>query len=218
MIGALNNTDLLQAYSLEPNEIIHSASRYAEWALNPDFNVPVRLGILDNLVFSNITALSGFTGDEGSLSTGEITARVPAIAVDVECNTAPVALYGSYQNCSASNQSYIMFDFACNTDICNSTINGTSPMLPWLSKGSRSEQCSWENSASRFVGSTYVDTDLGYQVLLVDWGDAIGYVANKTHMPFSLGHRYDLSTNSLPANIQKVLLEPGMLNVSLPER
>lgn len=239
LIGALkyvdHELDSDPKWGLGPNAISQSASQYAEWALDPHFNIPTRSGILENLVFSNITALSGFVGDEESISGGEITVRVPAIAVDVECNTAAVALYGNYRNCSESGQPWIKFNFACSTEDCDSTINGTSPTLSTLSIESKSEHCSWKIAQSRFAGKTYVDSDFGYQVLLTDWGDAVGHVANKTEIPISFQNgpfpnppidaaiwpeafNYTLAYNTTePVNVEYVLLEPVMFNISLPE-
>ncbi|KAK8189707.1 hypothetical protein BKA81DRAFT_382402 [Phyllosticta paracitricarpa] len=159
---------------------IQTASQFTEWTMYPDFNIPVQAGILDNLVFSNLTSIGDVDAELSSAS--EVTVNVPAIAVDVTCKFADLGISAYRYNCSDGSP-YFLFYGHCNTAACNATMNVTedneSSNLFSFSSGFQS-QSYCDSRARRYQGLTFLRYDLGYQVLLGDLGPAQGYIANVT--------------------------------------
>ncbi|GME23405.1 uncharacterized protein LTHEOB_3958 [Neofusicoccum parvum] len=157
---------------------IQTASQFTEWAMNPDFNIPVQSGILENLVFSNLTSIGDFDAEDEDISTGEITVNVPAIAVDVTCKTATMGLIANWEN-STCAEPYFDFYFYCDNAACNQTMNVTeSDYYTQYLSGSSQSPCT--NATNRFKGLTFQRYDLGYQVLLGDFGPITTYLKNNT--------------------------------------
>ncbi|EKG20296.1 hypothetical protein MPH_02414 [Macrophomina phaseolina MS6] len=168
-------------FTLDIEANIQSASQYTEWSMNPDFDIPVRSGILDNLVFANLTDIGDFHVEDSDLSSAEITVNVPAIAVDVACKYAPMGISASYQNCSRG-EPYFTFYGHCETAACNSTMNVTSDNdYSTLFLGAYS-QAPCQNFTNRFQGLTFLRYDMGYQVVFGDFQPIQRYVANTTFM------------------------------------
>ncbi|KAK7606423.1 hypothetical protein JOL62DRAFT_510766 [Phyllosticta paracitricarpa] len=169
---------LQDTFSLGAN--IQTASQFTEWTMYPDFNIPVQAGILDNLVFSNLTSIGDVDAELSSAS--EVTVNVPAIAVDVTCKFADLGISAYRYNCSDGSP-YFLFYGHCNTAACNATMNVTedneSSNLFSFSSGFQS-QSYCDSRARRYQGLTFLRYDLGYQVLLGDLGPAQGYIANVT--------------------------------------
>jgi hypothetical protein len=64
--------------------MIERALQFAEWALIPQFSVPQRPGMLQNLAFGNLTELNIVT-DKLSDFSDRLAVRLPTIAVNVAC-------------------------------------------------------------------------------------------------------------------------------------
>lgn len=108
---------------------IKKACQYAEWETDPSFELPIRSGIIDNLVFSNITQVSG-TADDQLPSDGIIEARVPAILVDVHCEPIPTQAFNlsiSYSpnrtTTTVSAEPSWSFEWYCGTQNCHDSFN-----------------------------------------------------------------------------------------------
>ncbi|GME63571.1 uncharacterized protein LTHEOB_3958 [Neofusicoccum parvum] len=175
---------------------IQTASQFTEWAMNPDFNIPVQSGILENLVFSNLTSIGDFDAEDEDISTGEITVNVPAIAVDVTCKTATMGLIANWEN-STCAEPYFDFYFYCDNAACNQTMNVTeSDYYTQYLSGSSQSPCT--NATNRFKGLTFQRYDLGYQVLLGDFGPITTYLKNNTFVN----------------ETGQTVVEPGMFNTT----
>ncbi|KAK7531972.1 uncharacterized protein J3D65DRAFT_635369 [Phyllosticta citribraziliensis] len=161
--------------SMDLQANIQTASQFTEWTMYPDFNIPVQAGILDNLVFSNLTSVSV---DSDLSAAAEVTVNVPAIAVDVTCKSADVGVSAYRQNCSDGSP-YFTFYGHCATAACNATMNMTDSGTGYISFTSRFQsESSCDGRHNRYQGSTFLRYDMGYQVILGDLGPAQGYVAN----------------------------------------
>lgn len=176
---------------------IQSTSQFTEWTMNPDFNIPVRSGIIQNLVFSNLTS-SGSHVEASDLSSIEITANVPAIAVDVRCKYASMGVAVELRECSPGTP-FFGFQGYCDNAACNSTMNVTSGSANRFLQGVSQGSCT--NGNNPFQGSTFLRSDRGYEVLLGDYQSIQHYIVNNTFI-----------------NVTKEgPISPGMLNVtSLP--
>ncbi|KAK8202349.1 hypothetical protein IWZ01DRAFT_443082 [Phyllosticta capitalensis] len=162
-----------------------TAAQFTEWTLYPDFAIPVQAGILDNLVFSNVTSMGELLSISNSssdvdLSAATITLTVPAIAVNVSCHAADLGISAYRENCT-NGEPYFDFYGHCETAACNATMNVTadSSYGTYFSfKSDFSSQAPCSSRANRYHGSTSLRYDLGYEILLGDLGDAQGYIAN----------------------------------------
>ncbi|KAL0265319.1 hypothetical protein SLS55_001284 [Diplodia seriata] len=175
---------------------VQTASQFTEWTMNPDFNIPVRAGILDNLVFSNLTGVGDFANADGlDVSAGEITVNVPAIAVAVTCTAVDLVPQAYYSNCS-NGQPYFEFTAVCGSAACNETLNITATSATSVGPYGYS-QANCRNATNRFQGSTGIDYAGKYIVSLADFGPVATYLTNSTAF----------------SNVSQ-LLEPGMLNTT----
>lgn len=166
-------------FTLDIDANVQSASQYTEWTMNPDFDIPVRSGILENLVFSNLTSIGNFELGGADLSSGEITVNVPAVSVEVTCKYADLGFSAYYQNCTRG-EPYFTFYAHCETAACNSTMNVTTDSGGYFLDGDSAAPCN--NGSNRFQGKTYIRYDMGYQVLLGDFQSVQGYITNTTFM------------------------------------
>jgi len=106
-------------------ELIRKASQYAEWQTDPNFELPNRSGVIDNLVFSNITDVLD-TSNNKITPDGTIEARVPAILVDINCvpvSTDNFDLRISYR--ASSNSQPWEFSWSCGSQFCRDSLNRT---------------------------------------------------------------------------------------------
>ncbi|KAB2576476.1 hypothetical protein DBV05_g4813 [Lasiodiplodia theobromae] len=165
--------------TMDLNANVQTASQFTEWTMNPDFNIPVRSGILENVVFSNLTDVGNFSVEGVDLSAGEITVNVPALAVDVTCKYVETVPAAYRQNCS-DGQPYFTFYAACGTAYCNSTLNATesSSIIALNIDASSGARC--RNASNRFIGSTFVRYDMGYRIALGDFGSINTNITNTT--------------------------------------
>ncbi|KAF4307058.1 hypothetical protein GTA08_BOTSDO05533 [Botryosphaeria dothidea] len=166
-------------FTLDIDANVQSASQYTEWTMNPDFDIPVRSGILENLVFSNLTSIGNFELGGADLSSGEITVNVPAVSVEVTCKYADLGFSAYYQNCTRG-EPYFTFYAHCERAACNSTMNVTTDSGGYFLDGDSAAPC--HNGSNRFQGKTYIRYDMGYQVLLGDFQSVQGYITNTTFM------------------------------------
>jgi hypothetical protein len=97
--------------------VIKQACDFAEWETNPVFGLHPRPGIVGNLVLDNLTAVVGTKND---ISDGVIEARVPAIAVDIQCDPIPSSDFNlSIRGIGIGNGGGMTFDWVCATERCS---------------------------------------------------------------------------------------------------
>lgn len=177
--------EMATGVGLDLDANVQTAAQFTEWTLYPDFAIPVQAGILDNLVFSNVTSMGELLSVSNSssdidLSAATITLTVPAIAVNVSCHAADLGISAYRENCT-NGEPYFDFYGHCETAACNATMNvmADSSYGTYFSfKSDFGSQAPCSSRANRYHGSTSLRYDLGYEILLGDLGDAQGYVAN----------------------------------------
>lgn len=171
--------NLASTFSLsEFNGPVRRASEFTEWANIPSFNVPKQAGIVNNLVLSNVTNVS-LSPNSDQLET-VLQARVPAIAVDINCTPIPSSAFNLsvvYEELFDASDWY--FAFYCKSISCSALLNQTA-IVDW---------CSIDNDSTltRYSGSSFTqnpDASLtpsmqnsnlpslvttAYNVILTDW-------------------------------------------------
>lgn len=172
-----------------------TASEFTEWAMIPKFNIPVQLGILSNLVFSNLTDIDDLQIEGADLSTAEVSLNVPAISVDVSCTPASmIPMLRGYAPCRKTGDMTWDFEFYCDA-ACKQILHpGRSPLR--IPEGNSRSTC--YKPSNRFIGSTNIDLHHDYKVLLADFSPIQHWVGNRTALP------------------PDWLLGPDIFNVSLP--
>ncbi|KAF9888972.1 hypothetical protein FE257_008142 [Aspergillus nanangensis] len=117
MTTHLENMNLEQTSNLSINltPIIKRACDFAEWETNPVFGLHPRPGIVGNLVLDNLTAV---VDTKNNISGGVIEARVPAIAVDIQCEPIPSSDFNLSISVPSGGEG-ILFKWACTTERCS---------------------------------------------------------------------------------------------------
>jgi hypothetical protein len=113
--------DLKETFGSDDPSRIRRACQYAEWQTDPTFEFPTQSGVINNLVFSNITKVLS-TGRNHTLpSDGSIEARVPAILVDVQC--VPVASQNFKLGVKYNRDVGFVYEWQCTTPLCRNAFN-----------------------------------------------------------------------------------------------
>lgn len=102
------------------NAMIERASQFAERTLIPQFGVPQRPGILQNLAFDNLTGLEIETDRASSLD-DRLAVRLPSIAVNVTCAYFGTEHFQPFVSNFGGGE--YLFSMQCTTKSCNSTID-----------------------------------------------------------------------------------------------
>ncbi|OJJ56928.1 hypothetical protein ASPSYDRAFT_59375 [Aspergillus sydowii CBS 593.65] len=102
-------------HSIDRTPVIKQACDFAEWETNPVFNLRSRPGIVGNLVLDNLTTVVGTKND---ISDGVVEARVPAIAVDIQCEPIPSSDFNVSLSLYGDHLQGIHFAWACTTERC----------------------------------------------------------------------------------------------------
>lgn len=192
-------TNLESTYDLGDSYLnVQRASQFAEWARTPSLNVPQRAGILENIVFSNLTNV-GKLNSEVDLSNSTLDLQVPAISVDVECTDIDMSFSAQYLD----TRDCWTFTTDCQTEACKTKIP-QDDRASYLLNG-RGGSCS--DDQERYVGVTgFGPSD--YRVIIADYGSIIGPIANIT--PWGTTKNYS------SYNLVSGWPVPSVLNVSLP--
>ncbi|KAL1627146.1 Calmodulin [Neofusicoccum ribis] len=195
-------THLESTYGLGDSYLnVQRASQFAEWSRTPSLNVPQRAGILENLVFSNLTGLEDLDGNM-DLTNSTIDLKVPAISVDVNCTNAYMGLDTTY----IDSQDCWTFTTKCETEECKTLIPSGSNDDPAASQISGSGgSCSGVDM--RYAGTTIFGPS-DYRVILADWTTIKGPFTNTT--PWGRTKNYD------DYNLTSGFMTPSVLNVTLP--
>ncbi|KAF2143362.1 uncharacterized protein K452DRAFT_307505 [Aplosporella prunicola CBS 121167] len=202
-------THLESAYSLlnDSDSNVQRASQFAEWSRTPSFNVPRRSGILDNLVFSNLTGVEH--GLEAlDLSEAQINLTVPAIAVDVECATADMGIRGGKRYAATDCWT---FSVACRSDDCEKKFYLSSILSGHYRRHGGTTSFTGDYcmlNQKRFEGQTYLSSALEFQVILVNYTD--------TSVMGSFDDTADDVDIEYPGINDTRWLDPGFLNNSVP--
>jgi hypothetical protein len=191
--------DLQDTFGLfEDDSTIRKACQYAEWQTDPTFELPARSGIIDNLVFSNITEVLS-TGQNQTLpSDGTIEVRVPAILVDVQCVPVPSQNFELWVSSTGQGFSY---RWQCATPLCRNAFNDSGLQeYGFVSGGTEIYQ-----GRTGFRGYVY---DMGGPPLMMDY-DYILYLGDYESLsrPFK---------NLTYVGEASVAATEGTFNVSLP--
>ncbi|KAK8196849.1 uncharacterized protein BKA78DRAFT_292099 [Phyllosticta capitalensis] len=149
---------------------VQIASQFTEWTMHQNFNIPVQAGILDNLVFRNLTSIGEVHTADGDISRGEITVNIPAIMVDVSCTSENLSISMENVNNCFSITGY------CKTSACNSTIKPMTlkDVYTWVYASEFNLGC----QNNRYKGETWILPDLRYEIVLVDSGSARNELTN----------------------------------------
>lgn len=111
-----------------PLQTVKEASDYVEWTTIPSFDVSQRAGVLDNLLFSNLTELmseNALQHNTGSI----ISLRIPAIAVNITCSSlGPDDFETVVTDQSFGNSTSFAFSSQCKTNACNTTMQAITEM------------------------------------------------------------------------------------------
>lgn len=118
---SLANNFETAANSISQHGNVQRAFQFTEWTMVTPFNVPQRSGILENLVFSNLTDAGLDQMGVDLIEGASADINVPAISIDVVCNSIPVALIGAYTMPSTYNETNWTFWFDCTSNSCNNT-------------------------------------------------------------------------------------------------
>lgn len=189
---AFNNS---KGMTFDIEAAVVTASEFTEWAMIPKFNIPVQLGILSNLVFSNLTDIDDLQIEGADLSTAEVSLNVPVILVDISCTPATmIPMLRGYAPCRKSGDMTWDFEFYCD-NACKLILHpGRSPLR--IPEGNCRSTC--YKLSNRFIGSTNIDLHHDYKVLLVDFSPIQHWVGNRTALPPDWLLGPDISNVSLP--------------------
>ncbi|KAL0260208.1 hypothetical protein SLS55_003892 [Diplodia seriata] len=181
---------------------VQRASQFAEWSRTPSFNVPRRAGILDNLVFSNITS-PGHLRDDIDLTNSTIDVEVPAISVDVNCTDADMSIWAQYTD----STDCWTFHADCASQQCKDLIPVDDEPGTYYLDGNSGGSCPGSNDT--FVGMTAFGPS-AYRVLLADYTSVKQQpFTNTTPWGTTKAYKsYNLTTG--------FLLAPDALTVALP--
>lgn len=178
---------------------VQRASQFAEWSRTPSLNVPRRAGILDNIVFSNLTSAGNFSQSQ-DLSNSTIDAEVPAISVDVKCTSVDMVLDAQYMD----TRDCWNFSPNCDSQQCSDLIFAGDPSSYTNLQG---DGGSCSGSRPPFVGLTGFGPS-AYRVVLLDYSSIDGPITNVTPWGSTKNYTtYNLTTGTVG---------PSVLNVSLP--
>ncbi|KAE8152194.1 hypothetical protein BDV25DRAFT_170703 [Aspergillus avenaceus] len=95
--------------------VVKRACDLAEWETNPVFGLRPRPGVVGNLVMDNLTAV---VGGKNNIPGSVIEARVPAIAVDIQCEPIPSSDLHLLLGRAGDGES-MSFTWTCTTDRCS---------------------------------------------------------------------------------------------------
>ncbi|KAF2091109.1 hypothetical protein K490DRAFT_54014 [Saccharata proteae CBS 121410] len=153
---------LLEKIAADPNlEVIaHSAIQDVEWTRIPSFNMSFRSGMLDNLVFANVTDVEALPSDY-DLYNATLRTQVPAISVDVLCDTDicaknfPASIWiDDQKDLELPRMPHFADAYSGNNDSCGQvTVNTTFTRSPKSGLAWRAE--SYDPSTIQFVESYY---------------------------------------------------------------
>lgn len=176
--------------------MVGRAAQHAQWSKTPGFGASKRDGILENLVFSNISAWPTAL-DQASKIGDEIHINVPAIAVRAQCDMLlPEDFRLIFHNDSSLNCPQGTIE--CSTTRCRDQRGDWGVKSLTLIQGILSlsgPPCEYEYTYQGIADLL----DNGYGVLISDWSPWSAQVFNIT---------------PLPADASPIL--PGTFNNSLP--
>ncbi|KAL5355149.1 hypothetical protein BJX96DRAFT_181144 [Aspergillus floccosus] len=173
-----------------PTNSIKTACQFTEWESIPQFDLPSRSGIIGNLVLSNMTTILD-RPENSVLSGGSVEARVPAIAIDVQCETISSENFNvSIKRSDAittSNPKNYTFGWYCATDECQQVYNTTYqmtylqtydyyPSIPYYVGGTGM------TGVSSFYGPSKMTVDVPYWIYLVDYSSLGGSLSSFHNM------------------------------------
>ena len=184
-------------FDVNPDTVRQRASQFCEWTQVPTLNVPTRAGILENLVFSNITVDD--KGMDGANRMGTaITVKVPAVAVEVNCTVLEPSDF-NVEATAASNGS-ISLGFVCGNQKCRDVL-GTD-RYPYLRNGVPGQFLGSGSLLDRRAGNGSLEiffTDAPYLITIADFTAITTPIRNNT-----------------PISSNGTIVTKDMLNVTLP--
>ncbi|GAB1216695.1 hypothetical protein ATERTT37_005913 [Aspergillus terreus] len=173
-----------------PTDSVKTACQFTEWESIPQFDLPSRSGIIGNLVLSNMTAILD-RPENSVLSGGSIEARVPAIAIDIQCETISsdnfnISIKRSDAITTPHPKNYT-FGWYCATDECRHVYNTTYqmtylqtydyyPSIPYYVGGTGM------TGADPFYGLSQMTVDVPYWIFLVDYSSLGGSLSSFHNM------------------------------------
>lgn len=179
--------------------VIKRACDYAEWEANPVFGLRPRPGIVGNLVLDNVTSVvDGKNEIHGSV----IEARVPAIAVDIQCEPIPSSDLNLSLSLGGDGESMV-FTWTCKTERCSGRQfygGGLGPEIPAYSGQVRLER---PNERHGYDSDGLPASRTDYTMFIADLtslGGSIHSFRNMTPVPLR----------------DEIWATPSTLNVTLP--
>ncbi|KAK4969849.1 hypothetical protein LTR28_000717 [Elasticomyces elasticus] len=169
-------------------ELQQRASDFTEWTQIPDFRVPQRAGVLDNLVFANMTDwmagpnAGGLSAQPGS----EVRLRVPAISINATCIPFGPDQFVPYIYMQTDNEFKFIFD-CINSTACSQAFNSSDPNVKAHSQVGNSTRVRRYSGLAYLPGDAYYgniiyDTSK-YSVILADFSSVVGPVKNFSAIP-----------------------------------
>ncbi|KAG2417548.1 hypothetical protein HFD88_008767 [Aspergillus terreus] len=182
--------------------IVKRACDFAEWEINPVFGLRPRPGIVGNLVLDNLTAVDGAKND---ISDGVIEARVPAIAVDIQCEPIPSSAFNLSIKLD-DQEGGMWFTWACTTEPCSGHVFGDdylwSEIPAYLGDVSLLTPDTWKGYESDGIAASETEYAI-YLADLTSLGGSSHSFRNMTPLPYG-------------DNDTTFWATPGSLNVTLP--
>lgn len=191
------------------NGIIERASRWSEWSQISTFNLPSRTGVVDDLVFTNLT---------GSLANiTSVQAIIPAIKVDVHCtrhDNDDFSLWVSQVHNDYWGEDGLTPNVMFRPKTANVNATGVS-LVDYYAISMMQNSV----TAPNYIGQAFLPAnsnqdlypDSQYNLVLADYSTVTGGVRNLTYVPavVKFDDTQTVQNIAVPA-------KPGMFNVSLP--
>ncbi|PLB44549.1 hypothetical protein P170DRAFT_513714 [Aspergillus steynii IBT 23096] len=185
--------------------VVKRACDFAEWETNPVFGLRPRPGIVGNLVLDNLTAVVDV---KNNIPGSVIEARVPAIAVDIQCEPIPSSDFNmSLRRAGRPGDGESMtFTWTCTTERCSGRHFSADPLGTEIPSYSGQVSLDWPSEWARHGSES--------QGLPASGTDYSVFIADLT----SLGGSIHSFRNMTPIPIagDGILATPNTLNVTLP--